>query len=146
MIQVLTDIFAAMTIEGKPFVMTHGNKHFLNYIADNKKFPFSHLDSPLLAKLALASSGYIGRTYPVKIFFLWKSEPGWTPVQHEQLAISKARIAINQFIARCEASPTIDSISDCAEQEFINLFDAHTSGIILSCNIKPRNYDSACES
>lgn len=145
MITILTDIFATMSVDGKPIPeLSVGQQSWLNAIGDNAKYPLPHLDTPLVADLDLQLSGGVARAYPVKIFFMWKSQPDWTPKQHNELAIKPARLAITQFIARLESSPLIDSIKNAKELEFMNLFDVNTSGIILSITIKPRNTDPVC--
>lgn len=141
-----------MIVGGGPLPFSHGAKSWMNAIGDNAVYPLAHLDTPLTSQIMLAQSGYIGRFFPVKIFFMWKSELDWTPIQHNDNAIAPARLAVNDFIAKCESlvdengDRIIDEIKDASELEFMNLFDVGTSGIILSISIKPRNYSSVCPS
>lgn len=146
-LSILTTLVGEMRVSGKKLPpLGFGQRSFQNEVIDSFTFPngYVHLDSPLTANDTVAQSGYVGRKFPVKILFLFKSELDWTPTQHDARCIVPARKLINQFIERCSQSDNIDSIENLSELEVYDLFDANTSGIILSVTIKPKNESSIC--
>jgi len=122
----------------------HGRTDFQNLIADEQGYPALYLDQPITTNYNLSQSGYTSATSPVSILFLYKSELDWTPQQHDINCIQPAEAKLREFINRCEANPAIDSVSAITATEFINLFDANTSGKTLNVTLQVNNQYSVC--
>lgn len=71
MIQILTDIIAAMT--GTP-TFIYGTESWNNFKADSTAvLPVVFLNEPLMSNDKLNQSGYLEEIYPIKLLFLNKS-------------------------------------------------------------------------
>jgi len=146
-ITVCSAVVSAMKYEGKslPSLM-YGQKSFQNKVLDEQSFVDSamFLDSPIQANLLMAQSGLIEREYPIRVYFMFKSQPDWTPLQHDQKCIQPARLLVNQFITRLQENTNVQSVRNASEVEFINLFDVNVSGIVLSITVKLNYTNTLC--
>lgn len=147
-ITVIDSVVSQMDAGGKTYVCQIGTKSFLNALSTYTQYPAVGIAMPIVSKLTINQSGFKSRTYPLVLFFMFKSEIGeWTHLQHEQQAIDPARVAVDNFLNILEKHPDVDSVDMQADElEFLNLWDANTSGIILNVKIKLRNNNTICTS
>lgn len=122
----------------------HGAEDWQNLQADEDSFPAIYLDQPITNDYDVTSTGYIGSDYPIKLLFCYKSQLDWTTTEHEDNCISLADAKIREFISRCQAHSSVNSVSEASGLEFINLFDVNCSGKILSVKLELNNEDSVC--
>ncbi len=144
-LQIIKSLVADLNANGDSFEFSYGPDAWNNLLADNSVFPKIHLDSPLITKYNPTQAGYIGEKYPIKLFFMYKSQLEWIPEKHHTEAIDPANTAIRQFITRCQDSPLLDSIEIGQDAiEFINLLDVNVSGKLLFITLKPNINLSVC--
>ena len=142
---IIKSLVLALNANNDSFEFSFGPEAWNNLLADESVFPKVHLDSPLITKYLPAQGGYIGEKYPIKLFFMYKSQLEWLPEEHEKEAVDKANTAIRQFITRCQDSPLIDEIEIGQDAvEFINLLDVNVSGKLLFITLKPNINLSVC--
>jgi len=148
-ITILDTLISGMTSGNYSFELKVGAAEWQNLlsdeyaISDNNALVF--LDMPIENDFQAAQSGYIGEVYDVNLFFMFKSNFDWTPLQHDSNCINQARLAIRQFISVLQDSDLIDSIEDIGTAtSFINLLDVNVSGMILPISIKPNINASVC--
>lgn len=147
-VTILGRVVALMTandITAGQYTFGLGTRSYFNAIGEQTKFPIVALLTPIANTIKLNQSGFKQRTYPVKLFILFKSELNWTPLEHDQKAIQKARLAVNNLINILEDDELVEKVDQTAnELEFINVFDINASGILLDLKITTRNTNSIC--
>lgn len=145
-ISIIDSIVTTMNADPRndDFCFGHGQQYFSNILNDEKTFPCIFLDQPIENDYQLNQGGYIGETYTIKIFFMYKSELDWLPTDHDVNCIQPANQAIRDFISTCQASTLIDSISTASAIEYINLLDVNVSGKILTVTIVPTINKEVC--
>lgn len=124
----------------------HGLKSWQNLVADDQVFdtaPAVYLDEPIISYDDIKQSGYIEEGYPLKLLFIDKSEPDWTPAEH-QVLIAKMRTLRRQFLNKLQQSDTIRHVADSQTTDVVNLFDANVSGVLLEVTIYLYNTESSC--
>lgn len=132
-----------ITIQGQAYNFAHGEKDWQNIFADEQSYPVVYLDEPISNDFDIVSSGAIEEYYPIKMMFLYKTQLDFTPSQHDD-EIQKARLGTRKFLSLCGNSNEVRSIKSAKAIEVINIFDANTSGVILSLEISFYNQDSIC--
>ena len=132
-----------ITIQGQAYNFAHGEKDWQNIFADEQSYPVVYLDEPISNDFDVVSSGAIEEYYPIKLMFLYKTELEFTPTQHDN-EIQKARLGARKFITLCNQSEDVRTIKNAKGIEVINVFDANTSGIVLSLDISFYNQDPIC--
>jgi hypothetical protein len=132
-----------ITIQGQAYNFAHGEKDWQNIFADEQSYPVVYLDEPISNDFDVVSSGAIEEYYPIKLMFLYKTELEFTPTQHDN-EIQKARLGARKFITLCNQSEDVRTIKNAKGIEVINVFDANTSGVILSLDISFYNQESIC--
>jgi hypothetical protein len=146
-ITVCTSVVAQMKYNGKNIPqLLYGQKSFQNKILDEQSFVDSvlFLDSPIQANVLMSQSGLIEREYPIRVYFMFKSQPDWSPLEHDQNCIQHARLLVNQFITRLQENENVQTVRNASEIEFINLFDVNVSGIVLSLTVKLNYTNTLC--
>ena len=124
----------------------HGLKSWQNLIADDESFdtaPAVYLEEPIISYDDIKQSGYIEESYPLKLIFIDKSEPDWTPAEH-QVLIAKMRTLRRQFLNKLQQQDSIRHVADSKTTDFMNLFDANVSGVLLEVTIYLYNTESSC--
>lgn len=124
----------------------HGLKSWQNLVADDESFdtaPAVYLDEPIMSYDDIKQSGYIEEGYPLKLLFIDKSEPDWTPAEH-QVVIAKMRTLRRQFLNKLQQSDTIRHVADSQTTDVVNLFDTNVSGVFLEVTIYLYNTESSC--
>lgn len=146
-ITVCSTVVSEMKYNGKSIpALLYGQKSFQNKVLDEQSFVDSlmFLDGPIQSNVLMAQSGLIEREYPIRMYFMFKSQPDWTPLQHDQNCIQPARLLVNQFITRMQENENVQSVRSASEIEFINLFDVNVSGIVLSLTVKLNYTNTLC--
>jgi len=124
----------------------HGVKSWQNLIVDEEAFataPTVYLDEPITSYDDIKQSGYIEESYPLKLLFINKSEPDWTPEQH-QVVIAAMRVLRREFINKLQQEDSIRRVADSQTTDVMNLFDANVSGVLLEITIYLYNTESSC--
>jgi hypothetical protein len=132
-----------ITIQGQAYNFAHGEKDWQNIFADEQSYPVVYLDEPISNDFDVVSSGAIEEYYPIKLMFLYKTELEFTPTQHDN-EIQKARLGARKFITLCNQSEDVRTIKNAKGIEVINVFNANTSGIVLSLDISFYNQEPIC--
>jgi hypothetical protein len=141
MIQILTDIIAAMT--GSP-TFIYGTEGWNNFKADSAAvFPVIFLNEPLMSNDKLAKSGYMEEVYPLKMMFLDKAQIDWTPAQHHTI-IDAMRLLRREFINRLQDDDNIREIDNIQTTDVFNVLDMNLSGVLLEIEISLYNSLSNC--
>ena len=146
-ITVCSSVVSQMKYEGVSIpAMMYGQKSFQNKVLDEQSFENSlmFLDGPIQSNVIMSQSGLIEREYPIRMYFMFKSQPDWSPLEHDQNCIQPARLLVNQFITRLQENENVDSVRSASEVEFINLFDVNVSGIVLSITVKLNYTNTLC--
>lgn len=149
MVTELQAIAEAMTSDD--FGFYYGEKAWQNLIADDTTFPLISVDFIPTVEFSLGVSGYIGETYPLSIYFGYKSELDWTTIEHEEV-IESAKTAAREFISRLQkysdanGNKLFDSISFVKADRVILRpnDDVGTSGVLLALNVKKNVNYSVC--
>jgi len=136
---------------GDSYTFYYGEKGWQNLVEDNITFPAVLIDFISTVKYTLPNGGYIGETYPVSIYFGYKSELDWTTIQHE-VEINKANNACRNFLSQLQnykdsdGNKIVDSIEVVSADRVILRpnDDVGTSGILLKLNVKPSLTLSVC--
>lgn len=147
-VSIVNKIVNQLDVNGVKFGFILGDEFQANIEADEFDFGDNQalvvLDQPITNDYQLTAGGYIGEFYPVFLYFMFKSEMDWTPLEHD-VAVEKANDAIRQFLSICQSrNDLIDEIADANGLEFHNLLDVNGSGKSLNVNIKPRINKSVC--
>jgi len=124
----------------------HGVKSYQDLEADDESFdtaPAVYLDEPIISYDDIKQSGYIEESYPLKLLFIDKSEPDWTPVEH-QVVIAKMRTLRREFLNKLQQQDSVRHVADSKTTDVINLFDANISGVMLEVTIYLYNTESSC--
>lgn len=146
-ITVCSSVVSQMKYEGESIpAMQYGQRSFQNKVLDDQDFKKSlmFLDGPIQSNVLLSQSGLIEREYPIRMYFMFKSQPDWSPLQHDQNCIQPARLLVNQFITRMQENQNVQSVRSASEIEFHNLFDVNVSGIVLSLTVKLNYTNTLC--
>jgi len=144
-ISVLNTLVSGMTSGTDTFTFGFGPEWFANLDLDEADFPIVFLDQPVPIEFQAAQSGYIGETYPITLFFMYKAELDYTPTEHDSNCIEPARLAIRQFISVLQDSDLIDEVDVNGDAlEFTNLLDVAVSGISIPLSIKLNINASVC--
>ena len=134
-----------MTANSDSFEFEYGKQGYVNLLSDKLSFPAVIYNTDSSFDVNLQGGNYIGRTYSVELFFLYKSELSWTPKQHNDNAIVKAQNALDNFISICEDYELIDEVTISGSgTEHINLLDANSSGIQITLSIVKDITKSQC--
>jgi hypothetical protein len=136
-------VIQQIIIQGQAYNFAHGEKDWQNIFADEQSYPVVYLDEPISNDFDVVSSGAIEEYYPIKLMFLYKTELEFTPTQHDN-EIQKARLGARKFITLCNQSEDVRTIKNAKGIEVINVFDANTSGIVLSLDISFYNQEPIC--
>jgi len=136
-------VVSQIVISGQNFSFKHGERDFQNIFADEEIFPVVYLDEPIQNDFEIVSSGAIQEYYPIQLMILYKTELDFTPDQHDVL-IQKARLCARKFLSLANDSDQMRTIDGVKGVEVINVFDANTSGIILSCRLSFYDSTSIC--
>lgn len=151
---ILVPYFQAITAAintGDTFYFYYGEKGWQNLIADDVVYPVVFIDFINKVDYNMPSGGYIGETYPVTIYFGYKSELDWTTLQHET-EIAKANSACRNFLSQLQnykdvnGNKIIDTMQIVSADRVILRpnEDVGTSGILLQLNVKPNINLSVC--
>jgi hypothetical protein len=148
-VSIVQSLVNQLNVNGVQFGFGLGAQYWANLVEDEFDFgPFQaivYLDQPITTDYQLTAGGFIGEFYPITLFFMFKSELEWLPLEHEVNCIEPANQAIRQFISICQdRNDLIDEVSDPSAIEFINLLDVNVSGKSLSLKLKPRVYPPVC--
>lgn len=136
-------VVSQIVVSGQNFSFKHGERDFQNIFADEETFPVVYLDEPIQNDFEIVSSGAIQEYYPIQLMILYKTELDFTPDQHDVL-IQKARLCARKFLSLANDSDQMRTIDGIKGVEVINVFDANTSGIILSCRLSFYDSTSIC--
>ena len=136
-------IVSQITVSGDTFAFAHGEKDFQNLFSDEAVYPIVYLDEPIQNDFQIVSSGAIQEYYPIQLMILYKTELDFTPDQHDVL-IQKARLCARKFLTLAGMSQQIRNLDSIKGIEVINVFDANTSGIVLSCRLSFYDSTSIC--
>lgn len=136
-------VVSQIVVSGQNFSFKHGERDFQNIFADEEIFPVVYLDEPIQNDFEIVSSGAIQEYYPIQLMILYKTELDFTPDQHDVL-IQKARLCARKFLSLANDSDQMRTIDGVKGVEVINVFDANTSGIILSCRLSFYDSTSIC--
>lgn len=140
MISLIKNIINQLT--GEPSFY-HGIRGWQNIEAEDGMFPAVYLDEPITSYDDIKQSGYIEESYPLKMLFIGKSEPDWTPAQH-QIVIADMRSLRKEFLNKLQQNDSIRHISDTKTTDVMNLFDSNVSGVFLEVTIYIYNQESIC--
>ena len=136
-------IVSQITVSGDTFAFAHGEKDFQNLFSDEAVYPIVYLDEPIQNDFQIVSSGAIQEYYPIQLMILYKTELDFTPDQHDVL-IQKARLCARKFLTLAGMSQQVRELDSIKGIEVINVFDANTSGIVLSCRLSFYDSTSIC--
>jgi len=148
-VSIIESLVNQLNVNGNTFEFGLGANYWANLLEDEHDFNIDkgivYLDQPITTDYQLTAGGFIGEFYPVTLFFMFKSELEWLPMEHEINCIEPANQAIRQFISICQSrNDLIDEVSDPSAVEFINLLDVNVSGKSLTLKLKPRVYPGVC--
>ena len=148
LIETIIGLLTGRTVEDVrvPPFFYHGLKSWQNLVADDQVFdtaPAVYLEEPIISYDDIKQSGYIEESYPLKLLFIDKSEPDWTPTEH-QVVIAKMRTLRREFLNKLQQQDTVRHVADSKTTDFMNLFDANVSGVLLEVTIYLYNTESSC--
>ena len=139
----VSTIVSQIQVDNTPFTFAHGESDWQNMMADEQNYPVVYLDEPISNDFLLLNSGAIQEFYPIKLLLLYKTELDFTPGEHDQV-IQKARLAARKFISLCANAEEVKEVKNPKGIEIINLFDANTSGIVLTLDLHFYNFEAVC--
>lgn len=142
LITYLSDITSKINTD--TFSFYYGELGWQNLTSEDATFPLVSIDFIRKVNLGLPKSGYIGETYPLSIYFGYKSELDWTTLQHETV-IDKALSAARNFISQLQNYKDANRNKIFNSIEFVSADrvilrpsdDVGTSGILLLLNVLP---------
>ena len=148
-VSIIQDLVKLLDVDGLKYGFILGDEFQANIEADEFDFGDKKalvvLDQPITTDYLITQTGDIGEFYPITLFFSFKSELDWKPLQHETDAVTPANNGIRQFISLLQASPDIDEvINEGTGLEFHNLLDVNVSGKSLQLRIKLHINKSVC--
>lgn len=142
MVELIQEITEGLT-EVKAFI--HGTRSWQNLISEKSIFglPAVYLDEPLISNDTIMKSGYVQESYPLKMFFLDKSELSWTPDQHQEVIVSM-RTLRRKFLAKMMSDERIREVNYVRTTDVMNILDHNLSGCLLEITVVPFNSDPNC--
>ena len=151
---ILVPYFQAITAAintGDTFSFYYGERCWQNLAADDITFPVVFVDFIPKVDYILNIGGHLSESYPVTIYFGYKSKLDWTTIQHE-VEIFKANLACRNFISQLQnykdanGNKILDSIEFVSADRVIlrPSEDTGTSGILLRLKVKPALNLSIC--
>lgn len=136
-----------MQTNGGKYQFDYGKKGYYNMSTSTKKFDkYVIFDTTSLFDLLARQSGHIDEEFEPILFFLKKSELGWTPAQHDVNCIQPMIKAAKEFVTLMQNSnELVNSIEILGGAKMhINLLDANASGIEVKFKIELRTADPIC--
>lgn len=137
---VLSSIVAILPYQ-MGIVLYHGQKEWQNKHAETDFLQVGgalqvYLDDPITWRYSNLIS--LEGEYYIQMIFHGKSDwENWTPAQH-QVVIDQAHMLARDFIIKCRDDSRISSITDINMLEFTSEYDVCTSGVTLTCKIRPK--------
>ena len=145
---VLDNIVQAMNSNGKSYVLDVGWAEWLNKSLDEfdatKGLVLFDSDSPFV--LTTTQSGRILEVHKPSLFFAFKADLDWTPLQHDTNCVTPAIIAAKEMITRLEQDNTnVDSVSVASDGvALFNQKDVNISGILIQLQVELRVNPTIC--